>query len=112
MSGHAHLPVFQAFGAPRGMPPAYQQLPPAQPRPLYFISRDTGIVVPLIPADELPFNVRLAGVPRVLRMEDTLGMQHVGTVSYTGMTYALERDIHTGAKTLEAPAAAMQAMHR
>ncbi|KAK1818667.1 hypothetical protein LTR12_006852, partial [Friedmanniomyces endolithicus] len=112
MSGSAHLPGFHTFGAPRGMPPGYQQLPPAQPRPLYFISRDTGIMVPLIPADELPFNVRLAGVPRVMQMEDTLGMHHVGTVSYTGMTYALERDIHTGAKMLEDPTTAMQAMQR
>ncbi|KAK1055711.1 hypothetical protein LTR74_015486 [Friedmanniomyces endolithicus] len=112
MSGSAHLPGFHSFGAPRGMPPGYQQLPPAQPRLLYFISRDTGIMVPLIPADELPFNVRLAGVPRVLRMEDMLGMHHVGMVAYTGMTYALERDIHTGVKMLEDPAAAMQAMQR
>jgi len=108
MSGSAHLPAFHPFGAPRSMPPGYQQLPPAQPRPLYFISRDTGIMVPLIPADELPFNVRLAGVPRVLRMEDTPGMQHVATVAYTGMTYALERDIHTGVKMLEDPTVAMQ----
>ncbi|KAK0252108.1 hypothetical protein LTS09_012902 [Friedmanniomyces endolithicus] len=108
MSGAAHVPGFQHFGAPRSMPPSYQQLPLAQPRPLYFISRDTGILVPLIPADELPFDVRLAGVPRVLRMEDMLGMHHVGMVAYTGMTYTLERDIHTGVKMVEDPTAAMQ----
>ena len=95
----------QPYTATRSMPnpgpTAFQQLPPPpQPRPLYFISRHTGIMVPLVPADELPFNVRLAGVPRVLRMEETYGMQHVGMAPYTGMTFQLEREIHMG---MEAP---------
>ncbi|KAK5727455.1 hypothetical protein LTR15_003351 [Elasticomyces elasticus] len=81
--------------------PAYQSFHPGRtvsPRPLYFISRDTGIMVPLVPADELPFNVRLAGVPRVMQIEETFGMQHIGMAPYSGMVYNLERDIHTGAK--------------
>ncbi|TKA83942.1 hypothetical protein B0A55_00242 [Friedmanniomyces simplex] len=113
MAGFTHPPAFQSFNPQRGMPAPYQPLPPSQPRPLYFISRDTGIMVPLVPADELPFNVRLAGVPRVMQMEDTLGMQHVGMAAYTGMTYTLERDIRTGAKFGEDPAAAaIEAMQR
>ncbi|KAI7210739.1 hypothetical protein KC333_g8073 [Hortaea werneckii] len=68
------------------------QLPPqaAQPRPLYFISRNNGILVPLVPADELPYTIRLQGLPRVLRFDQTVGMQHVGTAPYTGMTFKIE----------------------
>ncbi|KAK4539443.1 hypothetical protein LTR36_010920 [Oleoguttula mirabilis] len=83
---------FPAFGG-RSMP----QMPPQpnqpnQPRPLYFLSRNNGLLVPLIPADELPFNVRLQGVQRVMQFEQTYGMQHVGTAPYTGLTFKLEND--------------------
>ncbi|KAI7329598.1 hypothetical protein KC315_g6077 [Hortaea werneckii] len=68
------------------------QIPPqaAQPRPLYFISRNNGVFVPLVPADELPYTIRLQGLPRVLRFDQTVGMQHVGTAPYTGMTFKIE----------------------
>ncbi|KAI6913582.1 hypothetical protein KC318_g11039 [Hortaea werneckii] len=62
----------------------------AQPRPLYFISRNNGVLVPLLPADELPYTIRLQGLPRVLRFDQTVGMQHVGTAPYTGMTFKIE----------------------
>ncbi|KAI6813237.1 hypothetical protein KC332_g2398 [Hortaea werneckii] len=62
----------------------------AQPRPLYFISRNNGVLVPLVPADELPYTIRLQGLPRVLRFDQTVGMQHVGTAPYTGMTFKME----------------------
>ncbi|TKA30741.1 hypothetical protein B0A50_02461 [Salinomyces thailandicus] len=65
---------------------------PNQPRPLYFLSRNTGVLVPLIPADEIPFNVRLQGVPRVMQFDQTIGMQHVGTAPYTGLTFKVEDD--------------------
>ncbi|KAI7283016.1 hypothetical protein KC345_g3149 [Hortaea werneckii] len=61
-----------------------------QPRPLYFISRNNGVLVPLVPADELPYSIRLQGLPRVLRFDQTVGMQHVGTAPYTGMTFKIE----------------------
>jgi len=48
------------------------------------------MLVPLIPADELPFSVRLQGVPRILRFDHTVGMQHVGIAPYTGMQFKLE----------------------
>ncbi|KAI7192095.1 hypothetical protein KC343_g1430 [Hortaea werneckii] len=62
----------------------------AQPRPIYFISRNNGVIVPLVPADELPYTIRLQGLPRVLRFDQTVGMQHVGTAPYTGMTFKIE----------------------
>ncbi|KAK4900936.1 hypothetical protein LTR27_002119 [Elasticomyces elasticus] len=101
MSTIPYQPAYQSFHPGRSMHPAYQQAA-VSPRPLYFISRDTGIMVPLVPADELPFNVRLAGVPRVMQIEETFGMQHIGMAPYSGMVYNLERDIHTGVKIPDA----------
>jgi len=75
---------------------------PNQPRPVFFMSRNNGFLVPLVPADELPFNVRLQGVPRVLQWEQTYGMQHVGSAPYTGLTFQLVNDIgvqHDGSQT-------------
>ncbi|KAK4556565.1 hypothetical protein LTR86_006136 [Recurvomyces mirabilis] len=69
--------------------------PLPQPRPQFFLSRsNTGLLVPLVPADELPFNISLQGVPRVMRAADTVGMQCVGYVPYVGTTYKLEREIY------------------
>ncbi|KAK3110305.1 hypothetical protein LTR53_015527 [Teratosphaeriaceae sp. CCFEE 6253] len=104
----SHHPFQPPYAAPRSMPPpssSFHQPPAAPPpplRPLYFLSRYTGILVPLVPADELPFNVRLIGVPRVLRVEETGGMQHVGARAATGLTFRLERDLHTAAEALDA----------
>ncbi|KAK3109376.1 hypothetical protein LTR53_017431, partial [Teratosphaeriaceae sp. CCFEE 6253] len=103
----SHHPFQPPYAAPRSMPPptSFQQPPAAAPppplRPLYFLSRHTGILVPLVPADELPFNVRLMGVPRVLRVEEKGGMQHVGARPATGLTFRLERDLHTAAEALD-----------
>ena len=65
---------------------------PSQPHIVYFISRSNGMLVPLVPADELPYNVRLHGLPRTLRFDQTYGMQHVGTQPYTGATFKLENE--------------------
>lgn len=62
------------------------------PRILYFISRSNGTLVPLIPADELPFNIRLLGVPRILSPDQIYGLQHVGSVPYTGLIFKPEHD--------------------
>ena len=64
----------------------------SQPRIVYFISRTNGMLIPLVPADELPYNIRLQGLPRTLRFDQTYGMQHVGMLPYTGATFKLESE--------------------
>ncbi|KAF7190509.1 hypothetical protein HII31_08223 [Pseudocercospora fuligena] len=66
------------------------------PRLAYFITRNNGMPVPLIPADELPFNVKLQNVARVLSPQDTYGLQYVGCAPYSGATFQLERDAAPG----------------
>ncbi|KAM0700520.1 hypothetical protein Q7P35_012241 [Cladosporium inversicolor] len=65
-------------------------LPSQSPRLSYFISRSNGTFVPLIPADELPYSVRLVGVPRAMKIEHSCGMSHVGTHAFTGQLFQLE----------------------
>lgn len=85
--------------------------PSPPPRLKYFISRSNGKIVPLIPADELPYKVRLFEVPRVMRMEQTEGMTHVGMHPTTGQCFKLESDVlHSPAdatilerRTMDAP---------
>lgn len=85
--------------------------PSNSPRLNYFISRSNGNIVPLIPADELPYKMRLVGIPRVMRMEQTCGMSHVGTHPITGQYFKLESDVlHTATdptiierRTIDAP---------
>jgi len=76
-----------------------------QPRPQYFISRVNGPLVPLIPADELPFNIRLQNVPRTLPFDQTYGMQYIGTVPSTGLTYKLEDDSVALQRSVSQPSA-------
>jgi hypothetical protein len=73
------------------MPPT-QHAKQQQPRPLYFISRNNGTYSALIPADELPFTVRLQGVPRVMSIGETCGMQHIGTLPYHGQCFLLGQE--------------------
>lgn len=68
-------------------PPAIQ----SQSRIAYFITRTNGTPVPLIPADELPYNVKLQHVPRVLTPDQTYGLHYVGNSPYTGNTFRLEK---------------------
>lgn len=63
---------------------------PKYPCPVYFISRSSGVLVPLIAADELPLNIRLQGVPRVLQYDQTRNMHHLGTIASNGTTYKLQ----------------------
>jgi hypothetical protein len=72
--------------------PPQKNLPHQPPRLGFFISRNNGNIVPLIPADELPYSVRLSGVQRSMRMENTCGMQHVGNLPFTGQYFRLEAD--------------------
>lgn len=58
-----------------------------QPHLLYFITRTNGTIVPLVPVDELPYSVRLEGVPRNTSPEQTFGLQFLGSHAYTGMLF-------------------------
>ena len=70
--------------------PSPTTIPSQSPRLCYFISRSNGTFVPLVPADELPYSVRLMGVPRAMKIEHSCGMSHVGTHAFTGQLFLLE----------------------
>lgn len=72
---------------PPSTPPASPLYQAPQLR--YFISRNNGTLVPLVPADELPYNIRLEGVQRVMTMENASGMTLVGTLPFTGRLFKL-----------------------
>jgi hypothetical protein len=72
--------------------PPPKNLPHQPPRLAFFISRNNDNIVPLIPADELPYSVRLSGVQRSMRLENTCGMQHVGNLPFTGKYFRLEAE--------------------
>ena len=63
------------------------------PRPALYIVRNNGTRVPLIPADELPFSVRLQGCPRVLTLEEADSLIRVASLPWTGATYKLLEDV-------------------
>ncbi|CAK1357047.1 unnamed protein product [Cercospora beticola] len=81
MPGLLPAPGYQQRSAPNDQ---------AQPRLAYFITRPNGFAIPLIPADELPFTIKLQNVPRILDPQDTYGMQYVGTTPYAGTTFKLD----------------------
>ncbi|KAH8883994.1 hypothetical protein GQ53DRAFT_830190 [Thozetella sp. PMI_491] len=79
-------------------PPRYASQDAAQPHPLYFIVRpdtkrltDNGLkvslgpLVPLIAVDELPDWCEIIGVPRELKVEETLGLYNLGAVPKDGV---------------------------
>ncbi|OQN97028.1 hypothetical protein B0A48_16832 [Cryoendolithus antarcticus] len=72
--------------------PARSSHPPflAPLRPSYFIARPDGVLVPLVPVDELSPQIRLPGTGRFLTYQETFGMQYVGTLPYTGKYYDLD----------------------
>ena len=57
---------------------------------VYFITRENGKCVPMIPVDELPQSVRLRDVPRSIPSCYTKGMQYVGQAPFTGKLFALQ----------------------
>lgn len=59
-----------------------------QPQLRWFISRGNGILVPLLPADELPREVELQDVPRNIDFARVRNMECLGEIPYTG-TYTL-----------------------
>lgn len=96
---YSPFPVSSGRNTPQ-MPPQ-----PSQPTLLYFCSRTNGLLVPLIPADELPFNVRLQGVPRVIQLDQAHGMKYVGTApNTTGITFKQEDDTNTMQRSNQLPA--------
>ncbi|OJD29169.1 c-x8-c-x5-c-x3-h type zinc finger protein [Diplodia corticola] len=65
--------------------PAYK----AYLRPTWFIQRDSGAYVPVIPVDELPASVNLAEAPRCLKDDGAQGMKFLGKLPFSGQTYSL-----------------------
>ena len=47
---------------------------PESPRPRYVIERTDGTFTPLIAVDDLPSNIRITGVPKVMLVPDIVGM--------------------------------------
>ena len=50
-------------------------------------------MVPLIAADELPVNVKLAGVPRTMDLDGAARMEFLGEFTNDGAIYSLEMPI-------------------
>ncbi|EKG14466.1 Zinc finger CCCH-type protein [Macrophomina phaseolina MS6] len=72
-------------GSPTPLLPLYKT------RPNWFIQRDNGVYVPVIPVDELPPDIELDGAPRELKMDDAQGMRFLERVPLSGQTYTLAR---------------------
>lgn len=62
------------------------------PKLNYYIARDHGIHVPLIPADELPHDYRLHGISRTINPDQARaqGMTFLGPQKSTGRTFVSE----------------------
>ncbi|KAK5099112.1 hypothetical protein LTR70_001262 [Exophiala xenobiotica] len=56
-------------------------------KPQFYVLRPNNVAIPLIPMDELPHNIRVEGVPRVLTMEDVMVMKGIGKVEPRHQTY-------------------------
>ncbi|GME66135.1 putative c-x8-c-x5-c-x3-h type zinc finger protein [Neofusicoccum parvum] len=70
-------------------PPGSPSLYKAFLRPNWFIQRENGAYVPVIPVDELPPDIDLEGAPRSLKMEDAQGMKFLEKLPFNGQTYSL-----------------------
>ena len=73
------------YPLPGNTPWPASQYQPALPREFmsnrelhFFVSRDDGSLVPLVPIDELPSEVRLIGVPQKLNFGQTKEMTFLG----------------------------------
>ncbi|KAI9805644.1 MAG: hypothetical protein M1833_005136 [Piccolia ochrophora] len=61
------------------------------PRPLYFVCRENGDLVPLVATDELPPSIALRGAPRFYTdLQQTVGMQNLGMSATWDTGYELE----------------------
>ncbi|KAF2485243.1 hypothetical protein BDY17DRAFT_322107 [Neohortaea acidophila] len=70
-------------------PPTVSMQGPTTPRLYFYITRTNGALVPLIPADELPLDVKLQGVPRALNSDQVFALTSVGELPSTGLTFKL-----------------------
>lgn len=73
------------------------------PQLRYFVVRDNGNMVPLIPADELPYSVRLEGVQRVMSTQNASGMTMVGTLPFTGRFFRVDNSLTQRSTTKTPP---------
>ncbi|KAK5937483.1 hypothetical protein PMZ80_010101 [Knufia obscura] len=56
-------------------------------KPQFYVLRPNNVAIPLIAMDELPHNIRIEGVQRVLTMEDVMEMKGVGKAESRHQTY-------------------------
>ncbi|KAL4872971.1 hypothetical protein BDV12DRAFT_209646 [Aspergillus spectabilis] len=59
-------------------------------RAQFFCSRPDGTLTPLVAVDELPANISIRGVPRVLSPSETQGMTSLGSVDSRGQFFTIE----------------------
>ncbi|KAL5343764.1 hypothetical protein BJX70DRAFT_393815 [Aspergillus crustosus] len=59
-------------------------------RAQHFCTRPDGTLTPLVAVDELPANISIRGVPRVLSPSETQGMTSLGSVNSRGQFYTIE----------------------
>ncbi len=59
-------------------------------RPQFFVTRQNGIMVPLVAVDELPSTLSIRDVPRTLTPHDISGMTGVGTVNARHRQYVVD----------------------
>lgn len=85
-----------AYAPPGSMPWSGPQYPAAMPTqstltPMlkFFIKRDDGSLVPLVPVDELPDDVRLVGVPLSLGASQAKDMLFLGHDSSVRRKFSL-----------------------
>jgi len=55
----------------------------------WVITRENGVLVPLVAVDELPLNIQLQGVPRGLSINDVKGKEFLGEVPATSFSFSL-----------------------
>jgi hypothetical protein len=59
-------------------------------RPTFFMSRGNGVFTPLIPADELPTDMVIVGVPKIMGFGETTGMTSVGEIMASSLQYEIK----------------------
>ncbi len=80
---------------PPNTPERFGSTPTSTLRPKFCISRGNGILTPLIALDELPYDVRLQGIPRLMdaSMERIRSMECLGEFPSSGELHLLERPL-------------------
>jgi hypothetical protein len=81
-------------------PAAMSAQPMLSPGLKFFIERDNGSLVPLVPADELPDDIRLVGVPMSLSALQAKNLMFLGHDSSARRKYS-----HAGSLSIKEPVA-------